>query len=440
MQPESHLLSGDVVDTVAIATPEKRTGRKSMSRRSGQNGCIQEDGNWYVVRFWKDVVGQEKRQRVRERICPISGPGTLSASERKRKAKEIIEASGADTAEHFEKVVRSNHGITFREQAEIWLEQMKNRKRKPVAPSTLENWERCLRNWLNPNIGDMPLDSIGNLALRNLGAKMVKGGLGASAIRSYTNAVKMVVASAVNEEGDALYPRKWNHDFIDLPEDKNPKQPTLTADVVTAIVSAPKKKLYRMLYALCASAGLRFGETLGIDINNISPGCTTIKICQKAWRGQIHDYLKSDNGKREIDLHPMVAAMLKDFVGERKSGLLFSTRTGRQLSQQNILKRSLHPILAGLKQPKMGCHAFRRFRITWLRKNLVPEDLITFWHGHAGKTVTDSYSKLRDDAEFRKRVANKVGLGFELPSDEAVVGPNGPKIVVGAVEELAVNY
>ena len=410
-----------------------------MSRRSGQNGCIQEDGNWYVVRFWKDVPGQEKRQRVRERICHISGAGKLSASERKRKAKEIIEASGADTAEHFEKVVRSNHGITFREQAEIWLGQMKNRKRKPVAPSTLENWGRCLRNWLIPNIGDMPLDSIGNLALRNLGTTMVKGGLGASAIRSYTNAVKMVVASAVNEEGDPLFLRKWNHDFIDLPEDKNPKQPTLTSDLVTAIVGAPRKKLYGMLYALCASAGLRFGEALGIDIRNVSPDCTTIKICQKAWRGQIHDYLKSENGKREIDLHPLVATMLKDFVGDRRSGLLFSTRTGRQLSQQNILKRSLHPILADLNQPKMGCHGFRRFHITWLRKNLVPEDLITFWHGHAGKTVTDSYSKLKDDAEFRKQVVQKVGLGFELPSQEPLVGPNGPKMEVGAVEELAVN-
>jgi hypothetical protein len=133
-----------------------------------------------------------KRKRVRERICPISDPSSLSASERKRRAKEIIEASGADTAEHFEKVVRSNHGVTFREQAEIWLEQMKNRERNPVAPSTLENWGRCLRNWLNPNIGDMPLDSIGNLVLRNLGATMVTGGLGPSAIRSYTNAVKMV--------------------------------------------------------------------------------------------------------------------------------------------------------------------------------------------------------------------------------------------------------
>src|ERR1700721_3244985 len=170
MELESQLLCPDVVDTFVNATPEKRTGRKSMSRRSGQNGCIQEDGNWYVVRFWRDVAGQEKRQRVRERICPISGPGKLSVPERKRKAKEIIVASGADTAEYFEKVIRSTHGITFREQAEIWLEQMKNRKRKPVAPSTLENWERCLRNWLNSNIGDLPLDSIGNLALKNLAA------------------------------------------------------------------------------------------------------------------------------------------------------------------------------------------------------------------------------------------------------------------------------
>src|ERR1700726_4560227 len=132
MEPESQLLSRYGVDTVVKATPEKRTGRKSMSRRSGQNGSIQEDGKWYVVRFWKDVAGQEKRRRVRERICPISGPGKLSASERERKAKEIITASGADSVEHFNKVVRSIHGTTFREQAVIWLNQVKDRKRKPL--------------------------------------------------------------------------------------------------------------------------------------------------------------------------------------------------------------------------------------------------------------------------------------------------------------------
>jgi hypothetical protein len=65
---------------------------------------------------------------------------------------------------------------------------------------------------------------------------------------------------------------------------------------------------------------------------------------------------------------------------------------------------------------------------------------ISFWHGHAGKTVTDSYSKLKHDVEFRKQVALKVGLGFKLPPQKVLVGLNGPKIAVGAVEQLAVNY
>src|SRR6266568_1050758 len=90
-----------------------------MSRRSGQvqTGCIQKDGNWYVVRYWQDVAGQGRRQRVREKICPLSGPGKLSASERQRKAKEIIAASGANSVEHRQ----SAHSVTFQEQAVTWL-------------------------------------------------------------------------------------------------------------------------------------------------------------------------------------------------------------------------------------------------------------------------------------------------------------------------------
>ena len=88
----------------------------------------------------------------------------------------------------------------------------------------------------------------------------------------------------------------------------------------------------------------------------------------------------------------------------------------------------------------MGCHAFRRFRVTELRKHLVPEDLIAFWLGHGGKTVTDVYSRLRDDAGFRKQVVANTVLSFELPSDSAVIAMNGPKIAVGTIEELAVNY
>ena len=61
--------------------------------------------------------------------------------------------------------------------------------------------------------------------------------------------------------------------------------------------------------------------------------------------------------------------------------------------------------------------AFRRYRVTHLRKNRVPEDVLRFWIGHADKTVTDGYSKVKDDVEFRLLCATNVGLGFVLPAE-----------------------
>jgi hypothetical protein len=66
---------GEARDTFASATPDRRPRRKSMARRSGQVGYEEVKGNWYHVRFRKDVPGQEKRAYVSVPICPVSGPG-----------------------------------------------------------------------------------------------------------------------------------------------------------------------------------------------------------------------------------------------------------------------------------------------------------------------------------------------------------------------------
>jgi len=71
--------------------------------------------------------------------------------------------------------------------------------------------------------------------------------------------------------------------------------------------------------------------------------------------------------------------------------------------------------LEKLKQPKAGFHAFRRYRLTWLRKNRVHADLERFWMGHENETVGDGYSKMKEDGAFRLEQAETVGLGFALP-------------------------
>jgi hypothetical protein len=52
---------------------------------------------------------------------------------------------------------------------------------------------------------------------------------------------------------------------------------------------------------------------------------------------------------------------------------------------------------------------------------------------------TATPDKIRHDVGFRKKVAEKAGLGFELPSKKPVVGPNGPKIENEVVLEIAAS-
>jgi hypothetical protein len=112
-------------------------------------------------------------------------------------------------------------------------------------------------------------------------------------------------------------------------------------------------------------------------------------------------------------------------------GLLFLNGAGKPLSQRNILRRSQHPILEELKVEKQGFHGFRRFRLTSLRKNRVPGDLERFWMGHADQEIGDLYSKMEEETDFCKTVADTVGLGFQLPDEKSArtpdVAPFAPK-------------
>jgi integrase len=157
------------------------------------------------------------------------------------------------------------------------------------------------------------------------------------------------------------------------------------------------------------------GEALGLDIKNVSADGTTITVTEKAYHGEVQDFLKTKNGNRVVDLAPEVGKLLREYIGKRK-GLVFATRNGKPLSQSNVLRRQLHPLLAKLGIAECGFHALRRYRTTHLRNQRTPEALVQFWLGHAGKTITDSYDRSREDATYRKEVATSVGVGFTIPT------------------------
>jgi integrase len=207
--------------------------------------------------------------------------------------------------------------------------------------------------------------------------------------------VKLVVASAVNDEGDQIYPRKWNHDFIGLPIVQKEKQrrPTVTESEFVELLSSVKER-YAMLIALLAGTGLRIGEALGLKTSDLSADCRLLHVQRSIWGGKEQEP-KTSNAIRLIDIPETLAQVLRLYVSG-KNGYLFATSKGGPLQPRNVL-RVLHD-----KGKRVGFHAFRRYRAAVLRKAQVPEDLITLWLGHA-RTLTDNYAaQLREGVGFRR--------------------------------------
>ena len=361
----------------------------------------------------------------------MHGPGSLNKFEQKRRLKEIIAEFGANSEEVFREAEAANLGTTFKEQAERWFKAVQTRKRRPIKPRTADAWATYL-SYIDAQIGEIPLTSVNNLAVKELIAKMAsevkkdKPRFSAKTISNYVQVVKMVVASAVNDKGEEIYPVKWNHDFMDLPEVKDQRTPVFSAEEISTIISKAEGQ-YQVLYSLLAGTGLRIEEAFALQMEDIEH--SVIRVRHSMWNGKLYSP-KTAAGLREVDIHHSLAELLHGHLNGRCTGFVFRSAVGTPLARSNVLRRSLHKILGEMGREKCGFHAFRRYRVTHLRKQRVPEDLLRFWIGHADGSVTDGYSKVKEDVEFRRFTAEQAGLGFHMPTvvPKLPVAPIAPKM------------
>lgn len=355
-------------------------------------------------RFLIDIPGSaRKRTTVPLGIC-------RTPSIARQKLREHLEATGVNSKQTF--IENTSPATTLRQQTEVWIASLPTRRRRPVKPATIHGWRHALDKWVLPNLGNMLLSEVSNGALRMFVEKMASAGLGPQTIIAYSNVVKMVVASAVNENGDQLYPRQWNNEFVGVPvlDQTKQRRPTVTAAQIEKLLGNVKER-YSVLFALLAGTGLRIGEALGLKTTDLTDDCTVLHVQRSVWFGQ-EQIPKTPNAVRLVDLAEPLAKLLRAYTANR-SGYLFSTRDGKPLRQRNVLRI----LYCGSPEKICGCHTFRRFRAAQLRKERVPEDLLKLWLGHS-LTLTDNYaSQLREDVAFRQQWAERAGLGFSLVSN-----------------------
>jgi len=339
---------------------------------------------------------------------------------------------------------RISPSATFRSQAAWWIQGMTSgeivhaKKRAAIDPNTINFYSTAVA-YLNGVVEDMPLASIENPEAKTVISAMkstVKNGqrrFSDKTIVSYFAVLRKVIASVLDEKFNPVHQRAWNLAAIGLPRvnPKKQRRPTLTPQEMATLLCKAEGQ-YLVLYFICLVTGLRISEVIAIEIDkHISSDRSTLHIQQQREKNanRAKSYLKTDAGKRSVDIHPDAAAILRNYIGDRKNGFLLQAESGTMLDPGNISRDSLYPILKEMGRKEAGTrfNIFRRFREHVLLGSEARQILIDYWMGHENADMSTRYGKqLIEDTKYRKQWAEKVGFGFDLPT--SLLGLRGLQI------------
>jgi len=329
---------------------------------------------------------------------------------------------------------RITPAASFRKQAEWMIAEIEagrivNKKtREPIGERTIDYYSTAIA-YLNGVVGDQPLAGLDNPEARDLVARMKseaepdgskRFGESGKTIVEYFKVFRSVIASARDEKLKPLYPREWDFAYIGLPKVSKRKQhrPTLSGEEMTHVVANTKGR-YQMGSALLAGSDVRISELLVLCIErHLSDDRSSLFIRQQRSKkgNKIKPTLKTDAAYRDIDLHPALAKMLSDYIGDRKEGFLFQTRSGKMLSPESFFRNGLAKTFKRMGRTHVRFNAFRRFRESILLRSDCRQILIDYWMGHENPDMSARYGRqIVEDVKYRKQWAEKVGLGFELP-------------------------
>jgi integrase len=302
---------------------------------------------------------------------------------------------------------------TFHSQYLIWIDELKSRAYDPIAPSTLANFISCAKTILSV-IGPLtPLESFKNAAMRKFVQDVKCWDWSPATLAQHILIIKLIIASATNEEGEKLFPRAWDRRVINAPRVERSKQktPVLTKDDVEKLIREQDKTLYAFL----AGSGLRISEAQSVRVNgnelqtSWDQEKSAIFVRNSCFRNKETGRTKTIAGQRMVFLYSELNQALIAFVSREKrepGSFLFQSKPGQPIRLSTVRERMAKII------PGAAPHAARRFRISWLRKCRVLEEIIRGQVGHADESITDIYS-FQDENTVRAAVEG-AGLGFHL--------------------------
>ncbi len=292
---------------------------------------------------------------------------------------------------------KSQSSTTFEKYAWQWLELY---KRPNLKPTTMAGYESTLRNHIVPEFAGRQIRAISP-----------------ADIQSFVNRYRGRRKGTVNEVMVCLK-QIFRRAFVDGLIDRDPayaverpktvsvKREAISPEFFPAIKKTIEEHPEGLLIALLFYAGLRKGEALGLEWQDINFKARLINVR----RGQVYvkgkiviyeeldDPLKTDAAYRDIPIPPPLLKLL--IANRRADGIpvIIGPRTGGHLPQETY-KRKWNRLMehSGLIGKDITAHNFRHTYATLLHQAQVDQKTAQYVLGHEDYyTTAQIYTHIQD--------------------------------------------
>lgn len=156
------------------------------------------------------------------------------------------------------------------------------------------------------------------------------------------------------------------------------------------------------MVGLAIVSGLRRGELFALRWQDIDEHARVLTVREAVYDGTF-DAPKTEAGLRQIPLSAAALQLINEWkhhAGKTTpDALVFSTRTGKAISPNNVLRRAIFPACKALELPNATWLTFRRTYASWSHDKGVPVKVVAKLMGHTNADVTlNVYTQVMDDS------------------------------------------
>lgn len=293
--------------------------------------------------------------------------------------------------------------VTFRTLADEWQASV-----LPMYKHSTQKHRRfMLKKHLLPRFGDKAVSEITRQEIQVYVAHLTHEGYAPKSIDHIHDVLSAVLRTAV----------KWGHlqenpaRGVDLPKLRTvrPKW-ALTREQAAALLAA-LPPLGKAMAGLAILSGLRRGELFALRWQDIDEEARVLTVREAVYDGTFGTP-KTEAGLRQIPLSEAALGFIR--VWKQRAGrtepdmLVFSTRTGKVISPNNVLRREIFPACERLGLPHATWLTFRRTYSSWSHDKGVPGKVVAQLMGHANvDTTLNVYTQVLDGA--LRAAVDKVG-------------------------------